>query len=407
MRVTKRNGLCFTLCVILFFSCGTPAAPAADPAKSSWSQILQNAKGKTVQMIMWQGDPGINGYMNNYVVPELNRRFDITLNISGGQGNSIVSTMMNEKQAGKTQGDLDICWINGETFYQLRQIDGLYGPFVQRLPNARLIDFTNPFIGIDFQKPVDNMECPWGNVQLCLIYNSQQVPAPPRTREALAAWVQAHPGKFTIGTDFTGLTLLKSMLIDIAGGQDKLDGPFDEEKYKKYSAALWQYINRIKPFFWKEGRTFPAAVAPMHELFSQGELDFTMSNNDGEVDNKVEQGVLPKTSRAYVPDGGSIQNSHYLGILKNSPDPGTAMLVINFMISPEAQLQKQRPSVWGDGTVLDMKKLTPAQRAGFDSLAARKYGPSRKEIQPKALKELAPEYMIRLSDDFRKQVIEK
>ncbi len=406
MGFKNRDGFCFTV-LLMLFGCGSPAVPAANPATSSWSELLRNATGKTVQMTMWQGDPGINRYMNHYVVPELKKRFGITLNISAGQGNSIISTMMNEKQAGKTKGDLDICWINGETFYQLREIDGLYGPFVQLLPNARLIDFSNPFIGFDFQKPVENMECPWGNVQLCLIYNSQQVTDPPRTRGALAAWVVAHPGKFTIGTDFTGLTLLKSMLIDIAGGEEQLAGAFNETKYKKYSAALWVYINQIKPFFWKEGKTFPAAVAPMHQLFSQGELDFTMSNNDGEVDNKVEKGVLPKTSRAYVLDGGTIQNSHYLGILKNSPDPGTAMVVINFMISPEAQLQKQRPSVWGDGTVLDLQKLTPSERAGFESLAARSYGPPRIEIQSKALKELAPEYMIRLSDDFRKQVIEK
>lgn len=64
----------------------------------------------------------------------------------------------------------------------------------------------------------------------------------------------------------------------------------------------------------------------MHQLFASGELDFTMSNNDGEVDNKVIQGLLPKTSRAYVLDGGTIQNSHYIGITARSAHKAAAMV---------------------------------------------------------------------------------
>ncbi len=104
---------------------------------------------------------------------------------------------------------------------------------------------------------------------------------------------------------------------------------------------------------------------------------------------------------------GTIQNSHYLGITKSSNHRAAAMVVINFMVSPEAQLEKQKSSVWGDGTVLDLNKLKAPERAAFNSLQTRQYGPNRADIQSKALMELAPEYMIRLNDDFRKYVIEQ
>ncbi len=405
----KRNSTAWLwFWLALLGSCGTATdSPLQTKTSLSWQEMEKQSRGKTVQLMMWQGDPQINRYMTNYVVPGVKKKYGIELEVSGGQGNAIVSAVMSEKEAGKKTGVVDLCWINGETFYQLRQLDGLFGPFVQRLPNAHAINFANPFIKFDFQKPVEGMECPWGNVQFCLIYNSDQIKTPPRTTQELESFVQAHPGRFTIGTDFTGLTFLKSLLIDFAGGHDALAGNFDEAKYNKSSAMLWAYINRIKPFFWKEGKTFPAAVAPMHQLFAQGELWFTMSNNDGEVDAKVAEGVFPTYARGYVLDGGTIQNSHYLGILKNSPQPVAAMLVINFMISPAAQLEKQRPSVWGDGTVLQMDSLPTSYKVAFDSLAIRKYGPARKDIQSKALRELDPEYMIRLNDDFRKFVIEK
>ena len=379
----------------------------ADPVQLSWDEILKEAKGETVNFMMWQGDPQINKYINDYVVPAAKEKYGINLQVSAGQGNQLVSILMSEKEAGKKSSEIDMCWINGETFYQLRQIDALYGPFVNKLPNAQYIDFENPFIKYDFQEPVNGMECPWGNVQFCIIYNKDKVPAPPKNMTDLEVYAKQNPGRFTIGTDFTGLTFLKSLLIDIAGGSQNLEGKFDEIKYKNYSRQLWNYINRIKPYFWKQGKTFPNAVAQMHQLFAQGELYFTMSNNDGEVDNKVAEKVFPEFARSYVLESGTIQNSHYIGIVKSSEKKAAAMAVINFMISPEAQLQKNRSAVWGDGTVLDISKLPTAFKSRFDSLQLRAYGPRRADIQSKALRELAPEYMIHLSDDFRKYVIEQ
>ncbi|MFN7119146.1 MAG: ABC transporter substrate-binding protein [Saprospiraceae bacterium] len=381
------------------------ATQQSNPLEMSWEDILSQAKGSTVNLMMWQGDPLINAYMQNYVIPNVKEQYDITLNISSGQGNAIVQLLMTELQAQKQNSELDLMWINGETFYQLRQIDGLFGPFTDKLPNAQFIDFQNPFIGIDFQQPVNGYECPWGNVQLAIIYNSEKVPNPPMNRAELAAFVKANPGTFTFDNHFTGLTFLKGLLIDIAGGAEELNGAFDEAKYSKYSAELWQYIKELQPYLWKEGKTFPEAVAPMHQLFANGELWFTMSNNDAEVDNKIMEGLFPATARAYVPDFGTIQNSHYMGIPKLAAHKAAAIVVCNFLISPEAQYHKMNPQVWGDGTILDLNKLSSEWKTKFETLPTRRYAPKRSEIQSKALQELAPEYMIRLAEDFRKEVI--
>jgi putative spermidine/putrescine transport system substrate-binding protein len=398
----------FTLLTLsLFAACngGTPATSAS--TEKNWDDILQEAKGQTVTLMMWQGDPFINRYMNDFVVPSVKEQFDISLKIVPGQGNQIVSLLMSELEAGKAESSIDMGWINGETFFQLRQIDALYGPFTGYLPNGDYIDWTNPFIGSDFQQLVDGYECPWGNVQMALIYNSEKVPNPPQTLAEFETWVKANPGKFTIGQDFTGMTLLKAMLADFAGGKDALQGPFDEGKYATNSAKLWDYLNRIKPNFWNGGSSFPADVAQMHQLFAGGELWFTMSNNDGEVDNKIMQGLFAETSRAYVPSFGTIQNSHYLGIMKTSAKKSAAMVVANFMISPEAQWKKMDPKVWGDGTILSMEKLPAEWKEKFAAVPGRTYSPKRSDIQSRAMLEPAPEYMLRLFEDFRKEVMEQ
>lgn len=393
--------------IVLLSACSDKKAKQeTDLSSLSWQEIEAEAKDKTVSMMMWQGDLLINKYMNTYVKPKVKELYGIELELLNGQGNQIVTSLMTELEAGKSESEIDLCWINGETFYQLRQIEALHGPWVKQLPNSEYIDFKNLFIGYDFQQKTDGYECPWGNVQLAIIYNSEKVQDPPKLLAELKEWVKENPGVFSIETGFTGMTVLKSWLAEIGGGRDALNGEFDEALYKELSTELWFILNEMKPFMWKGGSTFPGSVGQMHQLFANGELWFTMSNNDSEVDNKIAQGVFPESARAYVFETGTIQNSHYLGIPAHSANKAAAMVVANFMISPEAQLEKMNPEVWGDGSILSMEKLPEDWQEKFKNIPGRKYAPNREEITEKAIMEPAAEYMIRLSKDFRQFVIE-
>ena len=393
--------------VLLAAACTSGSRQASGEPADTWEGILKQSRGTTVYWMMWQGDPMINRYVQEYVVPEVKRTFDINLKVMSGQGNEIVKMLMAEQEAGVTQSAADLCWINGETFFQLRQIAGLYGPFTSRLPGIQYVDLENPFIGTDFQQKTDGYECPWGNVQLAVIYDSLRTPVPPRDLAALEQWMTEHPGKFTIPYDFTGMTLLKSWMIALGGSSDVLDGPFREDLYLKLSEELWSYINRNKALFWQKGATFPENLASMHRMFANGELDFTFSNNHHEVDNKIQQGVLPGSARAYVYDAGTIRNSHYLGIPANSVNKAGAMVVINFLISPEAQLKKQDPGVWGDGTVLSVDRLPDEWDNQFAQTRVNSHAPDPDTLARLALKEPSPEYMLRLYKDFRTHVIEQ
>ena len=357
-------------------------------------------------MLMWMGDAKINQYMKNYIVPKVKKEYNINLQIIDGQGTGVVQLLMTEKQANKQKSDIDLMWINGETFYQLKQIKALYGPWTNKLPNSKYIDFKNPFIGTDFQQPINGYEMPWGNVQMVIIYNSDKVQNPPQTRAELLEFVKANPGIFTFDNQFTGLTFLKALLIDISGNKEELKGNFDKNKYEKYSAELWKYINELRPYLWRKGTVFPEGVAQSHQLFANGELWFTMSNNDAEVDSKIAEGLFSNSAKAYVPAFGSIQNSHYIGIPSNSGNKSAAMVVANTLISVDAQVNKMNPTIWGDGTVLDINSLSESDKKKFELNTQRKKAPKRADIQNKALKELAPEYMVKLAEDFKKNIID-
>jgi putative spermidine/putrescine transport system substrate-binding protein len=396
------------LLLLPFFACqNTPKNTNQDLHKLSWQEIENLAQGTTVQMSMWQGDPLINRFMQETVVPALKKRYNITLNINAGQGNELVKIMLAEKETNQSKSSMDMCWINGETFFQLRQINALYGSFVSQLLNSQYINNENLMISTDFQQPTDGFECPWGNVQFAMIYDSLRTPTPPRTMAEIETYVKSHPNRFTIPYEFTGMTLLKSWLIALSGDKNGLNGAFDEAKYQRLSAQLWDFINRNKVYFWRKGETFPENLATTHQMFANGELDFTMSNNDSEVDNKIAQNIFAPSAKAYVFESGTIQNSHYWGIPALAENKAGAMVVANFLISPEAQWQKNKPDVWGDGTVLNLEKLPAEWQEKFKSTQKHTNAPDRKTLQSKALQEPAPEYMIRLFEDFKKKVLQK
>lgn len=406
-EIKKWKGLSFLMIAVVFFSCQSKKEKVTtDYSKQSWQQIENDARGTSATMVMYLGSKTGNKFMNEYVIPTLKEKYGISLNLVPGQGKEIIANILAEKEAGESDGQSDLCWINGETFYQLRQIDGLYGPYNELLPNFKLVDYENPIIRYDFQEDIKGYETPWSLANFSVIYDSNKLTKPPVSMADFEQHWKQSPGRFTIPNDFSGLTLLKSWLIELAGGSSALDGKFDEQKYQQYSTQLWKWLNANKKYFWKKGETFPATNNAVSQMFASGELDFAFSFANADVDIKIEEGVFPASSRAIGLKAGAIQNANYVGIPFNAGNKAAALVVCNFLLSPEAQAKKAELAFSGSRTVLDYNKLTTADKQRFDSLKPIKYGISLSLLKTNAIKEPVPEYMIRVTEDFRKFVIE-
>lgn len=352
---------------------------------------------------MWRGDPAINRYVDEWVAPRVRERFGVELLAVEGQGAELVNQLAVERQA-RAAGGTDLVWINGETFHNLREADLLFGPWAGDLPNGRYVDSASTIITRDFEQDPAGYESPWGRVQFTLIYDSTRTPDPPRTVAELSAWIRANPGRFTHDQSFTGTTFHKILLYSLNGGGDAFQGGFDESRYREGSERVWRWLEGHRASFWREGRAYPQEVAELHRLFANGEVDFSMSNNENEVVTKVRQGVLPASSRALLLRDGTIANSHYLGIPFNAPNPAGAMVVADFLLSPEAQLEKLRPQVWADGTVLSMDRLPPEWRERFEVLERDPRAPPRDSLTRYAVPEVAPQYHERMAEDWRTRI---
>jgi len=394
---------------IVVAACSRGDAAAARQQRAAvatlpWDSVIARARGTTVRWVMWRGDPSINRYVDGWVAPRLEERFGVTLETVPGQGAELLNQLVVEREAGRDPGTADLLWINGETFANLRTEQLLYGPWAGRLPNGAYIDSASRIIARDFEQDPAGYESPWGTVQFALIYDSARTPEPPRSYDALARWVRAHPGRFTHDQQFTGLTFLKGLMYTAGGGVERFQGGFKPVLYDVASARVFAWLDSTRAGFWRGGATYPADVAEVHRLFANGELDFSMSNNQNDVVTKVRQGVLPATARALLLTDGTIANAHFLGIPASASNVAGAMVVANFLLSPEAQLEKQKPAVWADGTVLDRARLPVEWAARFARIERDPRAIPPDTLAKYARPEVAPAYTERLLADWRARV---
>lgn len=379
------------------------AADAAELAELPWDSVVERARGTEVVWRMWRGDPAINRYVDEWVAPRLAERYGIRLRAVEGQGAELVNALVIEREA-RAPGGADLAWINGETFYNLRREDLLQGPWAHALPSAALVDSASNIVMRDFEQELDGFESPWGRVQFALIYDPVRTPEPPRTIEELARWIDAHPGRFTHDQSFTGITFLKVLMYANAGGVERFEGGFDETAYVAGRDSVLAWIEARRDRFWRAGRVYPFGVADLHRLFANGEIDFSMSNNQNEAVTKARQGVLPARARPLILRDGTIANAHYVGIPFNAPNPAGAMVVADLLLSPEAQLEKLRPEIWGDGTVLDLDGLPPSWRERFAEVEEAPAMVPQDTLSRYARPEVAPEYHERLQADWRERI---
>ncbi|MGC3874728.1 ABC transporter substrate-binding protein [Halomonas sp. GXIMD04776] len=348
---------------------GSSALQAQVLDLDDWASIEAKAKGQTVYWNAWGGDANTNDYIN-WVSEQMQSRHDIeVVHVKLGDTAEAVSRVVAEKAAGNSEdGAVDLIWINGENFAAMKKNDLLYGPWAERLPNFALTaPEANPEMRNDFTLPVEGLEAPWGKAQITFYYDSARVESPPKTMQALLDWTNSNPGRFTypLVPDFFGSTFLKQALLGLVENTEPLYEPVSEADFEMVTAPLWKYLDALHPHLWRDGTSFPRSGSALRQLMGDGELSLAFTFNPLEPAAAVADYQLPPTTRSYVLDNGTLGNVHFVAIPFNASHKAGALVLANFLLSPEAQARKQDIEVWGDATVLAMDVLNEKQRQAF------------------------------------------
>ncbi|SHH65409.1 ABC transporter substrate-binding protein [Marivita hallyeonensis] len=381
----------------------TAFAAVANPDPANWDAVTEEARGQTVYWNAWGGSDTINSFIG-WIGDRVQEEYGVTLeHVKLSDTAEAVSRVVAEKSAGKDDGGaVDMIWINGENFAAMKRQGLLFGPWVEQMPSWANVDVAGkPAVVSDFTVPTDGLEAPWGMAQVVFYYDTARLEAPPKSMEALAAYAAENPGRFTYPQppNFLGSTFLKQALIEFVPDASVLQAPIDEADYSAATAEFWAFLENLTPNLWRAGRAYPQNESRQIQLMADGEIDLAISFNPNEASNAIANFELQDSVRTFVMDAGSIGNASFVAIPYNANAKEGAMVVANFIMSPEAQAMMQDPEVWGLGTVLDLEKLSDDDRMLFDALELGLATLPPDELGA-TLPEPHPSWMVRLEEDW-------
>lgn len=380
----------------------SPVAALADPNPSDWEAVTGAANGQTVYWNAWGGSTTTNDFIA-WVGSRVAEDYGVTLeHVKLSSTADAVTRVIAENDAGQDEdGAIDMIWINGANFNAMKEADLLFGPFAEQLPNWAFVDVDGKTVQTDFTVPVEGFESPWAMAQVVFIHDTADLPERLGDMNAVLEWSTANPGRFTYPQppDFLGTTFLKQVLVDILPDNSVLSAPVSDDTYDEVTAPLWAYLDELTPTLWRQGRAYPATGTAQFQLIADGEVDLALSFSPGAASTAISNDELPDTVRTFVLDKGTIGNASFVAIPYNSGSKEGAMVVANFLMSPEAQARAQDPSVLGYGTVLDMDKISAEQRAVFDGLDLGIATLTPAELGT-AIAEPHPSWMTRIADDW-------
>ncbi len=388
-----------------------PAARAATPdhplLRASWTEVLAAARGQTVFWNAWAGDDRTNGFIA-WANDRVTERFGVRItHVRLRDTAEAVARVVAEKSAGRNAGgSVDLVWINGPNFLAMKEAGLLFGPFLDRLPNARLIDREGkPATVTDFTVPVEGLAAPWRMAQIVYIHDSDTVKAPPRSIPAMLDWARANPGRLAHPTarNFLGATFLKQALYELAPDAAALARPATDANFGPATEPLWAWYEALRPHLWRQGRQFPESGPAQRALMNDGEIDIMISFNPSEASTAIATGQLPPSVRTYVLERGTIGNASFVAIPYNAAHAAAAMVLADFLLSPEAQAHAQDPRVLGNFTVLALETLAAEDRARFEQLPRGPATLTNAELG-RPLPEPHPSWMTRIVAEWERRV---
>jgi len=348
--------LVILLLAITLTGCRSSSTASMDDLKT-WEDVVSLGEDKTVTILMWGGNESINQYMDGFVSDALKEKYGITLNRVPMNAPEYLSKLLNEKKSGLDVGTADLVWINAENFRTAKEGGLLVGPLTDLLPNLEnYYDKNASDLNYDSGILIEGYEAIWGRAQLVFSAHHEG----PKSYEEFLNYAKANPGRLTysrLPDDFAGVAFVRNAYYEILGDKEIFQEDMTRQEFEVLSEPVLDYFEELAPLLWNEGQTYPATQAQLDELFRNGEVDLTMGFEIGKTAGLIESGVYDESVVSFVFDTGTIGNSHYLAIPFNAPEKAAAMLTIDFLQSPKAQIEKMKSSVWGDMPAFDVTKV--------------------------------------------------
>lgn len=391
--------------LVLLMGCSGNSGQQDELLAKNWFDIEAEARGELVKFYMFGDDTDVNAWVDSYVAEEVKKRFGVNLVRVPVGARLVVKKLLTEKNGGEGAGGIDLFWLNGENFRMARENDLLFGPFAEKLPNfVKYVEKRQA--AYDFGYPVEGYEAPFGRTQFVFEYDSAKIKTPPKNYMDLLKWAMDNPGRFTYPAppDFVGSAFIRQVFYSVTGGPRQFEAGWDMKKYENMAPRVWEYLDEMKPYLWRAGMAYPKSATELDKLFVSGEVMISMAYGPQHPRRKVGSKEFGDRVRTFVMTEGTLFNMHFVAIPKSAPNKAAAMVVANFLLSPEAQLSKYRPENWGDYPALQLDALSKEQWDGFVAVEHGEATLDPQELAKHGVPEIGAEYVEALEKGWKENV---
>ena len=335
----------------------------------NWDDVLKAAENTEVTFAAYYGIPVHDDWIENWLAPQLLDKYKITLHYHHLDSTSdAVDIVMNEANTTDGSGTIDMIWINGANFYNLKSGGYAYGPWSTKVPSADLYNWEDTSIKYDFGYLVNGFEMPYTGAQVVFITNEDYVSKYNVTTMAeLYSWIAGSgSGKFTyaapchavsVGSsiiscasgDYTGSVFIRQVLHSIVGDvySDFNDQTVDETLYSKWAPKLFKKLRDLESNLYTDNTnaalvndTYPMNQTVTDTLFATQNVYLTHSYNSLHTSSKISSGEWDNWAYGTVFTDNTIANTNYIAIPKNAPNLMGAIVAGNFIGSAAAMYSR-------------------------------------------------------------------
>lgn len=310
----------------------TTAAPAtAAPAATAAPQ----ATGPVTLNFYSGGDVNVHDLWANNLLPAYKKvqpsvTFNLVFSEHGTGDQTTFDRIAAAKQAGKPSG-VDL-WETGNLLLQGGQAGLIQKVTPKEIPNLRKVP-------PDVVAQMDSFGVPYRGSSVVLGYNSKVVADPPKTLDALLAWIKANPGQFTYNPPDTGGSgdafVTRVLEVGINPADLKLfQTGYDPSKETEWDKG-WGILKGLGPSIYNHG-FYPKGNVPVLQALDKGAINVAPVWSDMAL-SYLAQNLLPPEVKLLQIDPPFYGGASDVGVVADSQHKPQAYAFLNWLLTPDAQ----------------------------------------------------------------------